>query len=197
MAVHLDGTISQGEAIDTASAGELVPLPDGLMMDRGDQIFRAGSDIASLGIKAGDFLVVEPRKAGRARTGEAVIVIARGVALAGRWWKKQGRRALMDGQLCAIAEGKEMRILGAITLILRHSTQIRRSTWRISSTSEPSPEQLTANSFEEQKPSRLAPRRRKPSGSTACGHRSAGSVDDQSDDPIADGGSRHPNKRRR
>ncbi len=148
MAVHLDGTIWQGEAIDTASAGELVPLPDELMLDPGDQLFRAGSNIACLGVSAGDFLVVEPRRAGNARTGEAVIVIARGAAFAGRWWRKQGRRALMDDQLDPIAEGKQMRILGAITLILRHSRQIR-STWRISSTSERLPAQLIVNSFEE------------------------------------------------
>ncbi|HEX7676916.1 MAG TPA: hypothetical protein VF713_02245 [Thermoanaerobaculia bacterium] len=126
--VHLAGTISQGEAIDTSSAGELVPLPGELMMDPDDRLLLAGSDIASLGVNAGDFLVVEPRKSGHARTGEAVIVIARGVAFAGRWWQKHGRRALMDDQLVPIAEGKEMRILGAITLILRHSGRIRRST---------------------------------------------------------------------
>jgi SOS-response transcriptional repressor LexA len=160
VAVHLAGTISQGEAIDTVSAGELVPLPAELMLDRGDQLFRAGSDIADLGIMAGDFLVVEPRKAGNARTGEAIIVIARGVALAGRWWRKHGRRALMDSQLSPIAEGKEMRVFGAITLILRHSRQTRRSTWRISTTSAQSPAQLTVNSFEDHQPSRPAPRSR-------------------------------------
>lgn len=159
MAVYLDGTIWQGEAIDTASAGEQVPLPDHLTLEPGDQLFRAGSDIAGLGINAGDFLIVEPRRT--ARTGEAVIVIAGGVALAGRWWKKHGRRALMDDQLAPIAEGKEMRILGAITLILRHSRQIR-STWRISSTPERSPAGLIVNSFEEPKPSGPGPRRRKP-----------------------------------
>lgn len=126
VAVLLDGTISQGEPIDTALAGELVPLPGQLMLDTGDRLFLAGSDIASLGVHAGDFLVVEPRKAGEARSGEAVIVIARGVAFAGRWWRKRGRRALMDEQLAPIAEGKEMRILGAITLILRHSPSRRK-----------------------------------------------------------------------
>ncbi len=161
MTMHLSGTISQGSPIDTSSAGELVPLPAELMLDRCDQLYRSGSDIADLGILAGDFLVVEPRKAGNARTGEAVIVIAGGVALAGRWWRKHGRRAIMDGQLSPIAEGKEMRIFGAITLILRHSRQTRRSTWRISTTSVQSPAPLTIHSFAEQKPSRLAPRRRK------------------------------------
>lgn len=161
MAVHLDGTISQGEAIDTASAGELVPLPDELMMEPGDQLFRAGSAIAGLGIKAGDFLVVEVRKRGNARTGEAVIVTARGVVFAGRWWKKHGLRALMDDQLSPIVAGKEMRILGAITLILSHSHDRRRSRWRISSTSARSPAQLIVNSFGECQPSRLAPRSRK------------------------------------
>lgn len=119
MAERLNGTISQGKAIDTASAGELVPFPTELMLDHGEQLFRAGSDIADLGITAGDLLVVEPRKAGNARTGEAVIVIVRGIAFAGRWWEKQGRRALMDDQLSAIAEGNAMKVLGAITLILR------------------------------------------------------------------------------
>lgn len=161
MAVHLAGTIWHGEAIDAASAGELVPLPDELLLEPGDQLFRVGSDIADLGIRAGDFLVVEPRKRGNARTGEAVIVIVRGVALLGRWWRKHGLRALMDGQLSPIAEGKEMRVFGAITLILRHSRQIRRSTWRISSTSGRSPAPLTVNSVEEHQPSRPAPRRRK------------------------------------
>ena len=161
VAVRLDGTISQGVPIDTASAGELVSLPDQLMIDRGDRLFRAGSDIADLDISAGDFLVVEPRKAGDARTGEAVIAIAGGLAFAGRWWRKHGRRALMDGQLNPIAEGKEIRVFGAITLILRHSHQVR-STWRISSTSGPSSVRLVVHSFETRKPSRLGPRRRKP-----------------------------------
>jgi len=125
MVVHLDGTISQGKAIDTASAGELVPFPAELMMDHGEQLFRAASDIVHLGIIAGDLLVVEPRHSGHARTGEAVIVIAGGLAFAGRWWQKQGRRALVNDQLEAIAEGMEITVLGAITLILR-STPLQR-----------------------------------------------------------------------
>jgi SOS-response transcriptional repressor LexA len=120
--VQLEGSIAQGSPIDTASTGELVAIPADLMAI-GDLVFRASAEIAGLGIHEDDYLIVEPRHRGRARTGELVIVTVRGIAFIGRWWKKKGRRAVMDKGMSALAEGKEMRVFGAITLIVRPELQ--------------------------------------------------------------------------
>jgi len=70
---------------------------------------------------AGDLLVVEPRS--HAATGELVIATLENCAFIGRWWAKHGRRALLDGDFQAIAEAPELRVLGAITLVLRDETR--------------------------------------------------------------------------
>jgi len=118
MIVQLEGSIAQGSPIDTASAGELVAIPADLMA-AGDLVFRASTDLAALGISDGEYLIVEPRRRGRAKTGELVIALVRGIAFIGRWWMKKGRRAVMDEKMSALAEGKEVRVFGAITLIVR------------------------------------------------------------------------------
>jgi SOS-response transcriptional repressor LexA len=116
--VQLEGSIAQGSPIDTASAGELVAIPADLMAI-GDVVFRASAEIPGLGIRAGDYLIVEPRYHGHVRTGELVIALVRGIAFIGRWWKKKGRRAVMGEEMSALAEGKDVRVFGAITLIVR------------------------------------------------------------------------------
>ena len=48
-----------------------------------------------------------------------MIALVRGIAFIGRWWMKKGQRAVMDEKMSALAEGKEVRVFGAITLIVR------------------------------------------------------------------------------
>lgn len=120
--VSLAGDVSQGVVIDRRSAGEPVMLPQSTI-DAGDLVFRARSDIHAVGIDAGDLLIVEPRSRGHAATAELVIVTVDDRAFIGHWWNKRGRRALMDDELAPITDDAAMRILGAITLIVRTTPQ--------------------------------------------------------------------------
>ena len=43
-------------------------------------------------------------------------------AFIGRYWKKHGARSLLDDAFHVIAQGPALRVLGAVTLILRDET---------------------------------------------------------------------------
>ncbi len=116
--VNLAGDLSQGAAIDRTSARERVPIPSG-RIDVGEIVFRARAGIPEIYIGAGDLLIVERRELDHAATGELVIVLADDRAFIGHWWAKCGERALLDGKLTPITEGRTMQILGAINFILR------------------------------------------------------------------------------
>jgi hypothetical protein len=120
MSMRLAGSLSQGEAIDTTSAGEFVPIPEDAASE-GDLLFRASSYISDFSIDAGDYLIVDPRRDGDARTGELVLATLGGVAFVGRWWEKNGRRAIVRDQLSPVVEEPGITIFGAITVIVRQS----------------------------------------------------------------------------
>jgi len=116
--VHLAGDLSQGAAIDTSSASERVLIPE-RAIDVDEIVFRAREDIPEVFVQRGDLLIVERRKPESAATGESVVVLIGDRSFIGQWWTKHGERALLNDGLDSIIEDREMRILGAITTIVR------------------------------------------------------------------------------
>jgi SOS-response transcriptional repressor LexA len=89
-------------------------------LDADDLVYRvAGTDLRGHGIERSDLLIVEPRPDGNAATGELVVVMLDRRAFVGRWWTKHGRRVLLDHALQPIAEGCDLRVIGAITVVIR------------------------------------------------------------------------------
>ena len=119
MTVRLAGAIVQGAPIDTRVSGALVAVPDE-KLDADDLVYRvAGAELRGHGIERGDLLIVEPRPEGTAATGELVVVTLEHRAFVGRWWTKRGRRALLDHALHPIVEDGPLRVLGAVTVVIR------------------------------------------------------------------------------
>jgi len=118
---RLAGAIVQGAALDTTKAGDLVNVPTE-KLDSDDLVFRVtGSHLQQFGIERGDLLIVEPRPDGVAATAELVLVVLDERAYVGRWWTKHGRRTLLDHTFAPIAEGEALRVIGAVTVIVRES----------------------------------------------------------------------------
>ena len=88
----------------------------------GELVFRVAGDMPDVGLAYRDFLIVEPRANGGAATGEFVIATLDQNAFVGRYWKKHGARSLLDGAFHVIVQGPTVRVLGAVTLILRDET---------------------------------------------------------------------------
>src|SRR5436190_11441028 len=103
------------------SSEERVMLPAD-RIDVGEIVFRIAAAISDVGLAAGDLLIVEPRANGGAATGEFVIATLGHDAFIGRYWKKHGARSLLDDAFHVIAQGPTLRVLGAVTLILRDET---------------------------------------------------------------------------
>ena len=117
--VRLAGAIVHGRPIDTRVSGALVAVP-GEKLDADDLVYRvAGTDLRGHGIERGDLLIVEPRPEGNAATGELVVVTIDPRVFVGRWWTKHGRRVLLDHALHPIAEGRDLRVIGAVTVVIR------------------------------------------------------------------------------
>jgi len=118
---RLAGAVTQGAPIDTSVTGDFVAVPRE-KLDADDLVFRvARSDLREFGIERGDLLIVEPRPDGNAATAELVLVTLHERAFVGRWWTKRRRRALLDHALAPIAEDHELRVIGAVTVIVRES----------------------------------------------------------------------------
>jgi SOS-response transcriptional repressor LexA len=116
---RLAGAISQGQPIDAGVAGERLTIPAEIM-EENEIVYRVGqADLQGLGLERGDLLVVEPRPAGKAATGELVIATIGDRVFVGHWWRKHGRRALMSDRYSVVAEEQGLRIAGAINAIFR------------------------------------------------------------------------------
>jgi hypothetical protein len=116
--VRLAGRFTPGEPLDR-SRNETINVPADIA-DDDDELYRVmDRGIPALNIRPDDILVVEPRPQGNVATAELVIVEHAGSAYVGRWWTKGGHRAVMDDARVPIVEGRGIRILGAITLIVR------------------------------------------------------------------------------
>ena len=117
--VRLVGALRQGAAIDTSVLGAFVVVPPE-MLEGDDMVFRVASDdLREFGIKRGDLLIVERRADGRAATAELVLTTLRDRAYVGRWWRKQDRRALLDHALVPIVEDEDLRVIGAVVVVMR------------------------------------------------------------------------------
>jgi len=119
--IVLAGGVSQGAEIDLSFACEQVTLPAD-KIDSGDVVFRvAAANLRGFGIERDDILVVETRPEGHAATGELVLVTIETKAFIGRWWTKHGRRELLDEVLSQITDDPRLRLIGAVTVVIRHS----------------------------------------------------------------------------
>jgi transcriptional regulator with XRE-family HTH domain len=117
--VRTAGEIRPGVAIDEQKKETVVVPSDAI--EKGEIVLRArGSDMAAVGIHEGDLLVAQLRPRGRAATAELVIAKTGNAVLVGRWWAKNGKRALVTDQRDAIESGrKAIKVVAAVTAILR------------------------------------------------------------------------------
>jgi len=114
--VKTSGELRQGKAIDEKKT-ESVYVPRSLV-DEGEILFRArGENLRDHGIEDGDLLVVQLRQRGRAATGELVIGKIGENCFVGRWWEKNGRKALMSDGLAEVTVGKSKRVLKVVAVI--------------------------------------------------------------------------------
>ncbi len=120
--VPIAGEIRQGEQVVTLS-GETAPLPPSIV-EKGEVVFRArGDKMQEQGIDDGDLLVVELRQTGRASSGELVIGKVGEILYVGRWWQKNGQKAIMIDGLSELTTGsaskRSLKVLAAINAIVR------------------------------------------------------------------------------
>ncbi|HYK02243.1 MAG TPA: S24 family peptidase [Thermoanaerobaculia bacterium] len=120
--VALTGVLSQGAPIDESSLPEAAEVPAD-QIDAHEYVLRVkGTSLRAFGIEPADLLIIEPRPEGRAATGELVLAELGERVFLGRWWMKQGRRVLMDAVIQPITENADLRVIGTVTVIVRHET---------------------------------------------------------------------------
>lgn len=117
LTIRLSGGITCGEPIDR-SVDDIVQIPSEIF-DDGEELYRLQSALTLADVDENDVLILEPRTRGYASTGELVLVEQAGRAYVGRWWRKRGRRALFDETKRPIVEGPHVRVLGAVTMLVR------------------------------------------------------------------------------
>ena len=119
--VKVAAEITQGEPVIELK-GETAALPASLI-EKGEIVFRArGDKLRHEGIEDGDLLVVQLRPKGRAATGELVIGKVGEHVFVGRWWQKNGRKALMSDGPSVVATGAAkgtLKVVAAINAIVR------------------------------------------------------------------------------
>ena len=113
------GILSQGAPLTETTERTIIPADK---ISAGELVFRVAGDMPDVGLADRDLLIVEPRANGAAATGEFVIATLGNDAFVGRYWKKHGTRAVLDDAFNVIAQGPALRVLGAVTLILRDET---------------------------------------------------------------------------
>jgi SOS-response transcriptional repressor LexA len=116
--VRVTGVLAQGSAI---GASEDTVTISAERIETGELVFRVAGDFLDLGLADRDLLIVEPRSDGNAATGEFVIATLHERAFLGRWWAKHGDRMVLDNDFRSVAQGPELQVLGAVTLIVRES----------------------------------------------------------------------------
>jgi SOS-response transcriptional repressors (RecA-mediated autopeptidases) len=117
--IQATGILTQGTPLIETSERTTIPADK---INPGEFVFRIAGDMPEIGLADRDLLIVEPRTNGNAATGEFVIVTLGHDAFIGRYWKKHGARSLLDDAFNVIAQGPTLRVLGAVTLILRDET---------------------------------------------------------------------------
>jgi SOS-response transcriptional repressor LexA len=123
--VPLAGILMQGAAIELSSLPEAADVPAD-QIDAHEYVLRVkGPSLRAFGIEPADLLIIEPRPDGHAATGELVLAQLGERALLGRWWTKLHRRVLMDAAIQPITDDADLRVIGAVTVIVRHSASSR------------------------------------------------------------------------
>ena len=117
--MRLAGAIAHGAPLDYAAAREPVEVP-AEKVEATEAIYRVASLPRGLGLRRGDFLVVEPRE-NHAATAELVVAVLTDRVFVGRWWGKHGRRAVMDEDFTPFIEDAAVRVLGVVTVVMRRS----------------------------------------------------------------------------
>ena len=113
----LAGVLTQGGRIERPKLR--VSLPARLIASH-EVVFRfKGESLPNLNIADGDLLIAEPRRRLRMATAQCVIATVGDRAFVGRWWTKHGKRELQDGTGETIADVPQLKILAAVTLIIR------------------------------------------------------------------------------
>lgn len=114
--VRTAGVFRQGQPVDE-SVTESVIVPASLI-EKGEILFRvAGDDLREEGIADGDLLIVQLRPKGRAATGELTIGRLGKATYIGRWWQKNGRKALVSDGLGEVAVGRSVRGLKVVAVV--------------------------------------------------------------------------------
>jgi transcriptional regulator with XRE-family HTH domain len=119
--VKVVAEIRQGEAV-VELKGDTAALPASLI-EKGEIVFRArGEKLRHEGIEDGDLLVVQLRPKGRAASGELVIGKIGEEIYVGRWWQKNGSKALMSDGPSVVTTGAAkgtLKVVAAINAIVR------------------------------------------------------------------------------
>jgi SOS-response transcriptional repressor LexA/DNA-binding XRE family transcriptional regulator len=119
--VKVIAEIRQGEP-PLELKNETAALPASLI-EKGEIVFRARGDrLRHEGIEDGDLLVVELRQKGRASNGELVIGKIGEEVFVGRWWQKNGSKALMSDGPSVVTTGAAkgtLKVVAAINAIIR------------------------------------------------------------------------------
>jgi SOS-response transcriptional repressor LexA len=120
--VTIAGEISSGKPIRSVSGGKRITLPEYVVEQQGEEIYRVSDDsLREWGFEAGDLIIVERRS--HAANGELVLALRDGKVIIGRYWSKRGQapRLISSDSQRAIAteDGMPLLILGAINSSLR------------------------------------------------------------------------------
>lgn len=119
--VKVAAEIRQGEPV-VELKGETAAIPVSLI-EKGEIVFRARGDrLRHEGIEDGDLLVVQLRRNGRAASGELVIGKIGENVYVGRWWQKNGSKALMSDGPSVVTTGASkgtLKVVAAINAIVR------------------------------------------------------------------------------
>jgi len=119
--VKVSAELRQGEPV-VEIKGETAAIPASLI-ERGEIVFRArGDKLRHEGIEDGDLLVVQLRQTGRAASGELVIGKVGETVFVGRWWQKNGQKALMSDGPSEVTTGaakRTLKVVAAINAIVR------------------------------------------------------------------------------
>lgn len=111
------GAIANGTPLESAGARTTVEVPVD-QVETDEIIYRIASTSPELDLRQDDLLVVEPRD-NHAATAELVVAALGELLFIGRWWGKHGRRVVLDATLNPLIENGSLRVLGAVTVVMR------------------------------------------------------------------------------
>src|SRR5262245_15827948 len=115
--VKVSAEIRQGEP-PVELKGESAAIPSS-MIEKGEIVFRVrGEKLRHEGVEDGDLLIVQLRPRGRAASGELVIGKIGEDVFVGRWWQKNGRKALMSDGPSVVASGAALKVVAAVNAII-------------------------------------------------------------------------------